>query len=101
MDAVGQTLIRYFPARETGSLRDYYFEFGIASQNAASFGLSLRMDECRLRFAPLSADIFEMTLTRYPPPLDDFWADQYDLHLPREVDGQKLRVILWKSETTS
>lgn len=73
---------------------DYCLEFLIKSQDAASFGLMLRTDGDmkghRLRFVPAAVGLFDMCLLSCPPPLDDFWADQYGLHLPREVDGPEI-----------
>jgi beta-fructofuranosidase len=73
---------------------DYSLEFELASQDAASFGLLFRTDEDnqghRLRFVPTVHGSFDVSLLSCPPPLDDFWADQYELHLPREVDGPEL-----------
>jgi beta-fructofuranosidase len=87
----GETITRRLPVDEG---MDYSLEFELASQDAASFGLSFRTDEDnkghRLRFVPTAHGSFDVSLLSCPPPLDDFWADQYDLHLPREVDGPEL-----------
>lgn len=92
--SIGQTSTQFLPVDEKKGHCDYYLEFKIASQDAASFGITFRTDEdmegYRLRFVPNSPNTFEMTLSRCPAPLDDFWADQYSLHLPREVDGSEL-----------
>ncbi|KAJ4364151.1 hypothetical protein N0V83_009606 [Neocucurbitaria cava] len=94
LSAVAETSVHFFPVEEKQEPCDYFFEFGVASQDAASFGVTFRTDEDmeghRLRFTPASPNNFEMTLSKCPAPLDDFWADQYDLHLPREVDGPEI-----------
>lgn len=73
--------------------QDSLISFGIAHCDAHSFGLVLQADErqrgYRLRFAP-ARDTYTVTLLTEIAPLDDFWADQYDLHLPRPVDGPEL-----------
>ena len=90
IEAVGQTKIDYLPVTST----DYCLRFSVGAHDAASFGLAFRTDQDmaghRLRFVPVAPGLVEMTLFKAPPPLDDFWADQYDLHLPREVDGPEL-----------
>ncbi|KAJ4304612.1 hypothetical protein N0V90_000138 [Kalmusia sp. IMI 367209] len=91
--SVGQTKIEFFSA--FGEIpEEYHFEFNIISHDAASFGLLFRttgnMDGHRLSFMPSTPDLFELVLARYPAPLDDFWADQYNMHLPREVDGPEI-----------
>jgi beta-fructofuranosidase len=89
--SVGETVMQRLPVDER---LDYSLEFQLASQDAASFGLLFRTDEAnqghRLRFVPTAPGSFDVSLLSCPPPLDDFWADQYDLHLPREVDGPEL-----------
>ena len=94
ISTVGQTSAYFFPSDKTKAPCDYLFEFSLVSQDAASFGILFRTDDDmeghRLRFAPVSSGTFEMTLSRCPAPLDDFWADQYNLHLPREVDGPEV-----------
>ncbi|KAF2653312.1 glycoside hydrolase family 32 protein [Lophiostoma macrostomum CBS 122681] len=90
LDEVGKTTTRFFPVGQS----DYRLEFSITSQDAASFGLMFRtyadMSGHRLRFTSLTPDLMDMSLLTCPPPLDDFWADQYDLHLPRDVDGPEI-----------
>jgi beta-fructofuranosidase len=91
LSSVGETVTRSLPVDER---LDYSLEFELASQDTASFGLSFRTDEdnkgYRLRFVPTAHGSFDVSLLSCPPPLDDFWADQYDLHLPREVDGPEI-----------
>ncbi|CAI6337817.1 unnamed protein product [Periconia digitata] len=87
MKSVGTTKTRYLPVEDP----DYCLKFNIASHDAASFGLLFRTDKdmkgYRLRFVPIRSGLYDISLMICPPPLDDFWADQYALHLPREVDG--------------
>lgn len=91
LSSVGETSARYFPVQHTVDPVDYLFQFDIASHDATSFGLLLRVDEDmkghRLKFEPTAANLFDVVLLSDSPPLDDFWADQYKLYLPREVDG--------------
>lgn len=87
---VGRTQIRFLPT----SSRCLSLRFAVHSQDAASFGVAIRTDAdlagYRLKLVPIAPDLAEMTLFKHPPPLDDFWADQYNLHLAREVDGPEL-----------
>ncbi|KAH3955336.1 hypothetical protein HBI81_017260 [Parastagonospora nodorum] len=91
LSSVGMTISRDL---RLGDRSDYLLEFGIACQDAASFGLLFRTDEdnkgLQLRFTPTQNGLLDTSLLSCPPPLDDFWADQYALHLPREVDGPEL-----------
>lgn len=77
-----------------GDSSNYLLEFSIACQDAASFGLLFRTDEdnkgLQLSFTPTQNGLLDTSLLSCPPPLDDFWADQYAVHLPREVDGPEL-----------
>lgn len=62
--------------------------------DAFSFGLLFRTDDdfkgyC-LRCVTTGDNKYTVSLAVTPPPLDDFWADQYNLYLPREVDGPDL-----------
>lgn len=43
-----------------------------------------------LRFEPSTSGLFSMSLLVDFPSLDDFWADQYNIHLPRPVDGPEI-----------
>ena len=68
--------------------------FGIATHSAHSFGLILHADQehkgHRLQFSPSSDGKYTVTLLTDFPALDDFWADQYKLYLPKAVDGPEL-----------
>ncbi|KAE8354896.1 glycosyl hydrolase [Aspergillus coremiiformis] len=72
--------------------------FMFSSSDAASFGVLFHADSDLsgywLRFTPAQAGsgrpIFTISLSLSPPSLDDFWADQYKLYLPREVDDHEL-----------
>lgn len=94
LESIGKTSVHFLPVEEHGEVCDYHLEFRITSHDAASFGLLFRTDEDmeghRLRFCKVNAEVFEISLLKCPAPLDDFWADQYGLHLPREVDGHEL-----------
>lgn len=68
--------------------------FTIQTMDAHSFGLLFDADSnmCgyRLRFIRSADGTFEATLLTSLPPLDDFWADQYELHLPHAIDGPEI-----------
>ncbi|KAE8365457.1 glycosyl hydrolase [Aspergillus caelatus] len=72
--------------------------FKFSSSDVASFGVLFHADADLsgywLRFTPAQAGsgrpFFTISLSLCPPSLDDFWADQYKLYLPREVDGHEL-----------
>jgi beta-fructofuranosidase len=68
--------------------------FTIQTMNAHSFGLVFDADPnmCghRLRFIRSNDGTFEAVLLTSLPPLDDFWADQYGLYIPRAIDGPEI-----------
>ncbi|KAJ4219418.1 hypothetical protein NW759_007808 [Fusarium solani] len=85
----------HFP--ELGSAewrRDLMVDFKVAACDAHSFGVMLQTDGSgkghRLQFSPSGNGLFSVSLITDFPPLDDFWADQYRLHLPRPIDGPEL-----------
>ncbi|KAF2703974.1 glycoside hydrolase family 32 protein [Pleomassaria siparia CBS 279.74] len=90
LNSIGKTTTHFFPFDQS----DFQLELSITTQDSASFGIMFRTDQdmkgTRLRFVPIMADLFDMSLLTCPPPLDDFWADQYNLHLSREVDGPEI-----------
>ncbi|KAL1650373.1 hypothetical protein SLS58_001190 [Diplodia intermedia] len=94
LSSVGETSAHFLPVRHVTDPVDYLFQFNIASHDAASFGILLRVDEDmkghRLRFEPTASNRFDVVLLSDDPPLDDFWADQYKQYLPREVDGPEI-----------
>ena len=69
----------------------YTMSFTISQSDASSFGILFRTNSdlqgFALRFVPTAGNTYTTTLSISPAPLDDFWADQYKLYLPREVDG--------------
>ncbi|OGM44198.1 hypothetical protein ABOM_007047 [Aspergillus bombycis] len=75
-----------------------FMSFTFSSSDAASFGVLFYADSDLagywLRFTPTQTEsgkpLFSISLSLCPPSLDDFWADQYKLYLPREVDGHEL-----------
>ncbi|KFZ19693.1 hypothetical protein V502_03504 [Pseudogymnoascus sp. VKM F-4520 (FW-2644)] len=87
-DAVGSTATK---SLEINCERPYMITFGIVSSSAASFGLifdsTSDLNGCYLRFEPTVDSRYTVSLAMAPAPLDDFWADQYQLYLPRGVDG--------------
>ena len=102
ISAIGQTVTEFLPATSP----DYCLRLNLRSQDAAAYGLAFRTDTDmaghRLKFVPITSTLAEVTLFKAPPPLDDFWADQYDLHLHREVDGPELarHVVGMRSSVT-
>lgn len=79
----------------------YLMSFKITPRiQTQSFGLLIRTNEDLaghwLRFNPSPVNgltdlrLYDITLNVSPPPLDDFWADQYELYLPRGVDGPEI-----------
>ncbi|KAG9257375.1 family 32 glycoside hydrolase [Emericellopsis atlantica] len=74
---------------------DLLITFNVQTKEAHSFGLLLQADESdkafRLSIAANAHDsLCSVALMTDFPPLDDFWADQYQLHLPRPIDGPEL-----------
>ncbi|KAK6004816.1 hypothetical protein QM012_007595 [Aureobasidium pullulans] len=68
--------------------------FTIQTMDAHSFGLVFDTDSNmpgpKLRLIRSADGSFEATLLTSLPPLDDFWADQYNLYLPRSIDGPEI-----------
>ncbi|KAK8192934.1 glycosyl hydrolase [Phyllosticta capitalensis] len=102
LSAVGSTATRFLDVPRTSTHSAYLLSFTIVSQpTASSFGVLLRNDASlrghRLSFRPLSLpapapaqQYYSITLQTDLAPLDDFWADQYSLYVPRGVDGPEL-----------
>ncbi|KAF5025095.1 hypothetical protein F66182_2796 [Fusarium sp. NRRL 66182] len=89
------TTATHFP--ELGSAewkQDLMVDFKVAACDAHSFGIMLQADSSgkghRLQFHPQGNGFFSAALTTDFPPLDDFWADQYRINIPRPVDGPEL-----------
>ncbi|SPO07410.1 related to raffinose invertase [Cephalotrichum gorgonifer] len=93
LSSVGSAQMRFID--DVPADQDLLVKFGIAHCDAHSFGLVLQADETqkgyRLQFTPTTPGATHTVklLTDFAP-LDDFWADQYGLHLPRSVDGPEL-----------
>lgn len=79
---------------QPSSSASHCLSFTIKNMDAHSFGLVFDADSdmCghRLRIIPSSDGTFEATLLTTLPPLDDFWADQYELYIPRSIDGPEI-----------
>lgn len=90
LSSIGST-ISSFPEMQED--KDLLIHFNIAHCDAHSCGMVLQADGTekghRLRFSP-THNAYSVALMTDLAPLDDFWADQYDLHLPRPVDGPEL-----------
>jgi beta-fructofuranosidase len=69
-------------------------DFKVAACDAHTFGVMLHVDKSgkghRLQFIPQGNGLFTVILMTDFPPLDDFWADQYKMYIPRPVDGPEL-----------
>ncbi|KAF2503185.1 Arabinanase/levansucrase/invertase [Lophium mytilinum] len=91
--SIGQTLATYLPILQK-SVQSYVLEFSVSHHDALSFGVLLRTDDDlrghRIRFEPAADGSYAVSLLTDLPPLDDFWADQYELYLPKNVDGPEL-----------
>lgn len=83
-----------FPELNINETQDILLTFEIERCDSHSFGIVLQADSSqkghRLQFTPSGENTYTITLLTDFPPLDDFWADQYNLHLPRSVDGPEL-----------
>ncbi|KAL1632847.1 hypothetical protein SLS56_003337 [Neofusicoccum ribis] len=94
LSSIGKTSAHFLPVQHSTDPVDYLFQFNVASHDAPSFGVLLRVDGNmnghRLRFEPTAPNVFDVVLLSDSPPLDDFWADQYKLYLPRAVDGPEI-----------
>ena len=92
--SVGSTSTHFPVLGPRAKSQDLAIGFKVATCDAHSFGLILQADGTdkghRLQFIPSGHGLFSVTLLTDFPPLDDFWADQYKLHLLRPVDGPEL-----------
>ncbi|CAM1502712.1 Fc.00g074880.m01.CDS01 [Cosmosporella sp. VM-42] len=94
LSSVGSTSTHFPVLSSMAAMQDLVVNFKVAACDAHSFGLVLQADSTdkghRLQFTPSGNGLFSVTFITDFPPLDDFWADQYKLHLPRLVDGPEL-----------
>lgn len=95
LESVGSTATSFLDLDSQADQSDLIVTFNIDSQDAHAFGLILQADEAekghRLRISPEPFSyLYTVALLTDFPPLDDFWADQYKLYLPRPVDGPEL-----------
>ncbi|KAK7414332.1 hypothetical protein QQX98_006774 [Neonectria punicea] len=92
--SLGSTATHYPELGAVALRRDLFIDFKVAACDAHSFGVMFQTDESgkghRLQFSPSGHGLFCVAMLTDFPPLDDFWADQYDLHLPRPIDGPEL-----------
>ena len=89
------TTSTYFPDLDPeAQTMDLVASFRVASSDAYACGLVLQSDSSekgfKLQLQQAGRGLTTVTLLTDFPPLDDFWADQYGLHLPRPVDGAEL-----------
>lgn len=91
MQALGTLETKFLDCKTNNVTDDLLVEFEVAKVAASSFGLILRSDvelkAHKIVFNATRHGTFNVVLLCDQPPLDDFWADQYDLHLARPVDG--------------
>lgn len=94
LSSIGNTITEVLDVPIKAESLEYMLEFGIGPHDAQSFGLLFRSDadmrSHRISFIPRGNGTMELTLLTDLPPLDDFWADQYQLYLPRNVDGPEI-----------
>ncbi|KAF7190327.1 Fructan 6-exohydrolase [Pseudocercospora fuligena] len=95
VEAVGRTRVQRLVCTSVPATSTHILEFTIVDHDCVSFGLIFRPDKdhtgFKLRCTPSPSDGFFTATIEYPnPPLDDFWADQYKLYLPRQVDGPEI-----------
>ncbi|KAH6889727.1 glycosyl hydrolase [Thelonectria olida] len=92
--SVGSTATHFPELGPVALCRDLFVDFRVAACDAHSFGVMFQTDASgkghRLQFSPAGHGLFSVSLWTDFPPLDDFWADQYRLYLPRPVDGPEL-----------
>ena len=95
LNCIGATGTEFPSLTKEMARDDMLLSFDVKTSSAHSFGLVFQADVTgkghRLCITPNpGGDMFTVTLLTDFPPLDDFWADQYKLHLPRPVDGPEL-----------
>lgn len=77
-----------------GETRDLLISIVFVKVAATSFGVALHTDDqgrgYRLRLTTTSTGTWSAVLLEALVPLDDFWADQYQLYFPRAVDGPEI-----------
>jgi beta-fructofuranosidase len=92
LESIGNTATQFLD--KVKCERPYLIKFNVQHVSAASFGLIFDVDVdlkgCYLRFVPTYDDRYTVSLALAPAPLDDFWSDQYQLYLPRGVDGSEV-----------
>lgn len=96
MSTVGTTVTQFPELGFEASTRDLVVSFGVGACDANSFGMLLQAYQTdkayRLSFRRnlAGSPLYDVALLTDLSPLDDFWADQYQLYLPRGVDGPEL-----------
>lgn len=94
MSATGSTQTIFPELGLAATQNDLLIEFNIHACDSHGFGILLHADDDlrghRLHFAPCMGQVYSITLFIDLPSLDDFWADQYNLHVPRPVDGPEM-----------
>ena len=94
LTSIGSTSV-LFPEQNLGGHQksDIVLSIDVKNYDAASFGVVFNADSDlkahRLKFSKIGGLWTVVLLTDWIP-LDDFWADQYKLHIPRGVDGPEI-----------
>lgn len=94
LSSIGTTST-YFPGLDPqAQTMDLVASFRVAKNDAYACGVILQSDSSekgfKLQLQQSGRGLTTVTLLTDFPPLDDFWADQYNLHLRRPVDGAEL-----------
>lgn len=92
LSSIGSTKVQVLP--DVPQTQDLLLQFCVRACDAHAFGIAFQIDETekyyKLQFSQMDEPLFAASLLVDFPPLDDFWADQYKLHLPRMVDGPEI-----------
>ncbi|KAH9996750.1 family 32 glycoside hydrolase [Xylariaceae sp. FL0662B] len=95
LSSIGSTQVEFPKIMELANQStDVLVQLKINRSDAASFGFVLNSD-CelkahRIQFVPAGNSTWTVLFLTDSIPYDDFWADQYALHIPRTVDGPEI-----------
>lgn len=91
LNSSGTFSAKFLPSDLQPCKQNYKLEFNFDSVEAKSFGILFRSDEelagTRVVFVPITHSIYSISIDMFPPPLDDFWSDQYSIHREKLIDG--------------
>lgn len=92
--AIGSTGSNFPELSLAATQNDLLMSFNLETCDAHGFGILLHADDAsrghRIHFIPGCKELYTIALLTDLPSLDDFWADQYDLHVHRPVDGPEM-----------